>query len=144
MGEWNMSLFKKAERRRVFLKLGITGGPGDGKTFSGLRLATGLSAGKRFCVIDTENGSASLYADRFDFDVLTMEPPFSDDKFVAGIAGAVAEGYAAVFIDSLSHSWTEPSTTRQPWIVEVVTLTQTGAQQGRSSTTSSPRRCSLK
>ena len=44
---------------------------GAGKTFTALRLATGL--GGTIAVIDTERGSASKYADRFDFDVLDLE-----------------------------------------------------------------------
>jgi hypothetical protein len=37
---------------------------------------------------------------------MTIEPPYSDDKFVVGITGAATEGYGVLFIDSLSHSWT--------------------------------------
>jgi hypothetical protein len=97
--------FKKATRRRAYLKLGITGGPGTGKTYSGLRLATGLAAGQPIAGIDTENGSMSLYAETFNFDVVTLEPPFTDDKFVEAIEAAVAGGYGVVIIDSFSHAW---------------------------------------
>jgi hypothetical protein len=100
-----MSLFKKAERHRAWLKLGITGGPGDGKTYSALRLATGLANGGKIAVLDTENNSASLYADAFSFDVLEIRPPFSDDQFTNGINAAIAEHYSVIIIDSFSHSW---------------------------------------
>jgi hypothetical protein len=97
--------FKKATRRRAYLKLGITGGPGTGKTYSGLRLATGMAAGQPIAGVDTENGSMCLYADAFNFDVVTLEPPFTDDKFVQAIDAAVTGGYAVVIIDSFSHAW---------------------------------------
>jgi hypothetical protein len=55
-----MSLFNKATRTQVYLKLGLTGGPGDGKTFSGLRLAGGLANGKRIAV-STQKTAAPLF-----------------------------------------------------------------------------------
>src|SRR5260364_9396 len=52
----------------VLLWLALTGPSGSGKTYSALLLAKGI--GGRIAVIDTEHGSASLYADVLDFDVL--------------------------------------------------------------------------
>jgi ATP-dependent protease Clp ATPase subunit len=60
--------FKKAERKQVKIKLAVLGPSGSGKTYSALRLAKGL--GKKIAVLDSENGSASLYSDKFEFDVL--------------------------------------------------------------------------
>lgn len=97
--------FKKAERSRVYLKLGVTGPSGSGKTFSALRLATGMADGGPIALIDTENRSASLYADRFNFDVLDLEPPFDHGKFVNAINAAVSGGYKVVVLDSASHFW---------------------------------------
>lgn len=98
-----MSAFKKAERKQAKLKLAITGPSGSGKTYSALRLATGL--GGKIAVIDTENGSASLYSDRFDFDVLTLDAPYENQKYLTAIADAVKAGYDILIIDSLSHQW---------------------------------------
>lgn len=99
-------LFKKATREKVFLKLAITGPSGSGKTYSALRLARGLvgPTGK-IALIDTENRSASLYADRFDFDTLEIAPPFDNEKFVDGVTAAVEAKYGAIVIDSASHFW---------------------------------------
>jgi ABC-type transport system involved in cytochrome bd biosynthesis, fused ATPase and permease components len=74
--------FAKAERKAAKLKLAITGPSGSGKTTGALRLARGLvgESGK-IAVIDTENRSASLYADITDFDVLNLESPFEHKKF---------------------------------------------------------------
>lgn len=98
-----MSLFKKAEKKQARLRLGITGPSGSGKTFSALRLAKGF--GGKIAVIDTEKGSASLYADRFEFDVLELTPPYSPDRYIEAMTAAVNEGYQIIIMDSISHAW---------------------------------------
>ncbi|MCX6872104.1 MAG: ATP-binding protein [Verrucomicrobia bacterium] len=99
-------LFRKATREKVFLKLAITGPSGSGKTYSALRLARGLvGPSGKIAPIDTENRSASLYADRFDFDSLEIAPPFDNEKFVDGVSAAVEAKYGAIVIDSASHFW---------------------------------------
>jgi DNA polymerase III delta prime subunit len=99
-------MFKKAKRTQAKIKLAITGPAGSGKTYSALRLARGLvGPGGRIALIDTENGSASLYSEQFDFDVLNLKPPFEDASFIEGIQGAVNASYDALIIDSASHFW---------------------------------------
>lgn len=98
-----MTTFKKATRKQIKLKLAVTGAAGSGKTYSALRLASGL--GSKIAVIDTENGSASLYSDKFAFDTLDMSPPFTHEKFIAAIRDAEAGGYDTLVIDSASHFW---------------------------------------
>lgn len=98
-----MSSFKKAERKSVKIKLAVTGPTGSGKTYSALRLAKGL--GGKVAVIDTENGSASLYSDHFDFDVLDLKPPFTTEKYIDAINDAEKAGYNTILIDSLTHAW---------------------------------------
>lgn len=98
-----MSGFQRAQRRRVFIKLAITGPSGSGKTYSALRLAFGL--GSPVALLDTENGSGSLYANLGDYDVMELDAPFTVQKYVSGIQDAVAAGYQVLIIDSLSHAW---------------------------------------
>lgn len=95
--------FAKAERRRAHLKIALTGPSGSGKTFSALEIASGL--GKKIAVGDTENGSASLYADRFEFDVVEISPPFTAQKYIDVVNAAVKGGYDVLIVDSFSHSW---------------------------------------
>jgi ABC-type dipeptide/oligopeptide/nickel transport system ATPase component len=57
--------FTKAERKKAKLRLGLTGASGSGKTYSALMVAKGM--GGKVAVIDTEHGSASLYANDFDY-----------------------------------------------------------------------------
>lgn len=99
--------FKKAERFLTNPTIAITGPTGAGKTFSALRLATGIAKvlGKRVAVIDAENGSASLYSDHFDFDTLNLSPPFTTEKYIQAINDAEKAGYGALVIDSITHAW---------------------------------------
>lgn len=97
-----MSGFKRATKAQAKLRAAIFGPSGAGKTFTSLRVATGL--GGPIAVIDTERGSASKYSDRFTFDVLELE-----DQSIAGYVEAIRQaaeaGYAVLVIDSLSHGW---------------------------------------
>lgn len=97
-----MTVFKKATKSQAKLRAAIFGPSGAGKTFSSLRIATGL--GGRIAVIDTERGSAAKYADLFAFDV--AEPADKAiDSYVETIKAA--HGYDVLIIDSLSHAWAE-------------------------------------
>lgn len=98
-----MSKFVKAEKKKAKLRLGISGPSGSGKTYSALRLAKGL--GGKIAVIDTEKGSASLYATSFDFDVLELTPPYTTEKYIEAIGEASQAGYEVVIVDSISHAW---------------------------------------
>lgn len=98
-----MSKFQRAERKRVKLKIGITGPSGSGKTYSALAMATGI--GEKIALVDTERDSASLYSDRFTFDALNIEPPYTIPKYIDAMKAAEAEGYDVCIVDSLSHAW---------------------------------------
>jgi hypothetical protein len=60
--------FRKAIKRDAKLRLAVCGPSGSGKTYTLLKLATEL--GGPIAVVDTERGSASKYADIFEFDVM--------------------------------------------------------------------------
>jgi DNA polymerase III delta prime subunit len=101
-----MSVFKKAERKQAKLRLGLTGPSGSGKTYAALVLARNI--GKKVAVIDTENGSASLYTHLADFDVIDMQKPYSPERFIEYIKAAEAGGYDCLIIDSITHEWSGP------------------------------------
>lgn len=98
-----MSIFKKAQKSASKLKILLQGASGSGKTWSSLVLAKSL--GKKIAVIDTEKGSASLYADKFDFDVAEMSSPYEPEKFILAINEAEKAGYDVIILDSISHEW---------------------------------------
>lgn len=97
--------FRPALRENVSLIIGMIGGTGSGKTYSAMTLASGMSAGKRFAVIDTENGRAKHYADAFQFDHCDIAPPFRPDAYIAAIQAADKAGYGVIVVDSMSHVW---------------------------------------
>lgn len=95
--------FKKAERKNAKLRLALSGPTGAGKTESALRLATGI--GGRIAVGDTENDSASLYADQYEFESVNITPPYTPDKFIAVIKAAEQAGFDTLILDSITHEW---------------------------------------
>jgi hypothetical protein len=109
-----MSGFTKAVRKKSKLRMGISGPSGSGKTMAALSIAKGL--GGKIALIDTERGSASLYADPVRlgdgsvwtppaFDTMEMIPPFTPEKFVNAIEEAESAGYDILIIDSTTHEW---------------------------------------
>ena len=97
-------MFEKAVKLEAKLRLAITGTSGSGKTYTALNIAKYLTD-KRIALVDTEHGSASKYADLFDFDVLDMSPPFHPERFSKLIREAQDAGYGVIILDSLSHAW---------------------------------------
>ena len=95
--------FHKAERRKAKLRLGITGPAGSGKTYGALLVGMGL--GGKIAMIDTENGSGDLYSGLGDYDVCTIEAPYTVQKYLTAIEEAEKAGYDVLIIDSLSHAW---------------------------------------
>ena len=98
-----MMEFRKAERRKAKLRLGITGVAGSGKTYGALLVAFGL--GGKIAMIDTENGSGDLYSALGDYDICSLSAPFTVQKYIEAIKTAENAGYDIIIIDSLSHAW---------------------------------------
>ncbi|MGE3768916.1 MAG: ATP-binding protein [Kofleriaceae bacterium] len=104
--------FQKAVKTKAKLRLAFAALAGAGKTYSSLAIGSAIGAlmrknghgDGRIAVIDSERGSASLYADRFDFDVCELVT-FSPMLYVEKIHEAERAGYDIIIIDSLSHAW---------------------------------------
>jgi len=94
--------FQKAVKSKSKLRCALFGPSGAGKTYSALSIAKGI--GGKVAVIDSERGSASKYADKFDFDVVDLEKK-SIDEYVQFIVEAGEAGYSVLIIDSLTHAW---------------------------------------
>ena len=95
--------FQKAERKKSKLRLALTGPSGSGKTYGALLTAKGI--GGRIAVIDTEKGSASLYSDMVDFDVLELGAPYTPERYRQAVKAAESAGYNVIIIDSITHEW---------------------------------------
>jgi len=96
-------LIRKAERKRTKLRLALAGPTGSGKSMSALLLAFGL--GERVGMIDTERGSGDLYAHLGDYDIISLEPPFTVPKYREALKAFENAGYDVIIVDSLSHAW---------------------------------------
>lgn len=114
-----------AERAETRIKLSIGGPSGSGKTCSALLLAYGLvqaahpewtseQCWAKICIVDTENGSAKLYAD-FNvpntnyhigkFFTVPLKPPYEATKFIESVHACEEADMEVVIIDSLSAYW---------------------------------------
>lgn len=97
---------KKATRKQVKLRLNLSAPSGAGKTYSALRLAYGLVGDwEKIAVIDTENGSASLYSHLGDFNTIDLEPPFTPERYIQAIDACLNAKIECIIIDSSSHEW---------------------------------------
>ena len=97
--------FGTATRRKARLRLGIMGPSGSGKSWGALEVAAGLAPMDKVFVVDTERGSASLYADKGGFQVCELTDDFSPATYTAAIKAAEGAGAEVIILDSLSHAW---------------------------------------
>ncbi len=106
--------FQKAVRKKSRLRLALVGPSGSGKTMGALMIAKGI--GGQIALIDTERGSAALYAEPIklaggrifeppQFDVLELDPPYHPERFIQAVEAAERGGYAVCIIDSITHEW---------------------------------------
>lgn len=95
-----------AERKRAKMKLALQGSSGSGKSMSALLLAHGMTDDwTKIAVIDTENGSASLYAHLGPYLVIHLTPPFSPERYIEAIKICEEAQIEVVIIDSISQCW---------------------------------------
>lgn len=117
--------FNKATRKQAKARIAFAGPSGSGKTTDALVTATILAGGTtelsaegyvtdmskattKIAFIDTEKGSASLYADQFDFDVLELQAPYSPLRFKQAHDAAIDAGYRVIVVDGLTPFWNGP------------------------------------
>lgn len=97
---------RKAARQKAKLRVGFSGPAGSGKSYSAILVANGLANDKsKIGIIDTENGSADLYADIGEFSVIRLEAPYTPERYTESIKAFEDAGMEVVIIDSASHEW---------------------------------------
>lgn len=104
---------QKALREKIFTKVALMAPSGGGKTFSALKLATGMKAelekiGKkkvRILVANTEQARGRYYANEFDYDIIDLVEPFYPEQFIEAIDYAVDNKYDILIMDSTSPEW---------------------------------------
>lgn len=97
--------YQPAVRKAVPLLIGLNSPSGGGKTFSALRLATGIQrvVGGDIAGIDTEANRMLHYADRFKFHHVPFGAPFSPIDYLEILDFVVSKGARTIVIDSASH-----------------------------------------
>lgn len=100
---------KKAQKQKVKIKIGLQGSAGSGKTYSALKIAMGMVNNdvSKIALIDTENGSASLYSDIFgEFLTLDFKPDYTPERCIEAIKMCESyEGIEVIIFDGISHEW---------------------------------------
>ncbi len=96
---------KDAIRDQVPLLMGIMSPSGGGKTFSALRLATGMQKilGGDIYGVDSENGRMLHYADQFKFKHVAFNPPFGSLDYLEALKYCNKQGARITIVDSMSH-----------------------------------------
>lgn len=108
---------QKAEREKIAVKIAVMGSSGSGKSFSALRLASGMisemnkegtlnNTNGKILYANTEGSRGRYYANEFDYDIVDLEPPYNPEMFVDLINYATEEKYSVLIIDSSSEEWT--------------------------------------
>jgi hypothetical protein len=97
---------RRATRKKAKIRLGLSAVSGGGKTYSAILIAKGLCGDlSKVAIIDTENGSADLYAHLGEYNVLRLAPPFSPERYMEAIKTCEKAGVEVIIIDSISHEW---------------------------------------
>jgi hypothetical protein len=99
-----------AVRSQVPLLVGLVSPSGAGKTYSALRLATGIQrvVGGEIFVADTESRRSLHYADTFKFQFTPFVAPFAPLDYLAVIEHCVSKGAKTIILDSMSHEHEGP------------------------------------
>ena len=98
----------KAKKEQICVKVLVSGPSGSGKSYSALRLATGIAGrvgeGTKIGYIGTEGMRDKLYANEFDYDLISLEE-YNPDYYIAAIDAFLDAGYKVIIIDSMTHLW---------------------------------------
>ena len=105
---------EQAVRTKVYPKIGIFSPSGGGKTYTALRLATGMieemerMSGKKYEIwlANNEGSRGKYYANEFNYKIIELEPPHEPEMYYDLIEYAEqSEECGVLIIDSLSKEW---------------------------------------
>lgn len=97
---------QQAKKEQVKLRIGLSGASGFGKTYSALLLAYGITNDwSKIAVIDTENGSANLYAELGNYNTVALHAPYAPERYIEAIELCEKAQIEVVVIDSITHEW---------------------------------------
>ena len=91
-----------SSKKQAKIKLALQGCAGSGKTYSALLLAYGLcNDWTKIAIIDSENGSADLYAHLGAYNVLSLSDNFTPETYIQAIEICEGAGMEVIIIDNL-------------------------------------------
>ena len=96
---------RKATRQKAKIRLGLSAPAGGGKTLSALLIASGMTSWDKIALIDTENGSGDLYSHLGEYNVLSLDAPYTPERYVEAIQQCEKAGMEVIIIDSITHEW---------------------------------------
>lgn len=95
-----------SSKKQAKIKLALQGCAGSGKTYSALLLAYGLCGDwTKIAIIDSENGSADLYASLGNYNVLPLQDNFTPETYIEAIKICEEAKMEVIIIDSISQCW---------------------------------------
>jgi AAA domain len=107
-------VIQEAKRELIWVKLALIAPSGGGKTYSSLRLATGMLAelkekglaqNGKILMGNTEGSRGRYYANEFKYDITDIAAPHHPERYVKFINYAAEQGYPILILDSSSHEW---------------------------------------
>lgn len=124
---------KAATREKLPLIGGLMGPSGGGKTYSALRLATGIQRvnGGDIFLIDTEAKRSLHYAKDFKFRHIEFHAPFCPLDYLAAIEHCVKRGAGVIIVDSMSHEHEGPGGVLEQHASECERLAREWSKNGR-------------
>lgn len=105
---------EQAVREKVWVKVALMSPSGGGKTFSALRLATGmlgeltklgLQQNGKIMMANTEQKRGLYYANEFKYDIINIMSPHDPLMYVDMINYVVSQDYPILIMDSTSQEW---------------------------------------
>lgn len=96
---------RRARRQDAWVRIGLSGTTGSGKTVSALRLATGMQRVLDIPIhmIDTEKGRGEYDSDVFNYEYTELEAPFGPADYWAAIEYVASLGPRIIIVDNFSH-----------------------------------------
>lgn len=99
-------MLRKATRQKAKIRIGLSSPSGAGKTYSAILLAKGIASSEdKIALIDSENGSGDLYSHLGEYNVLTLQAPFSPEAYIKAIKECEDAGMEVIIVDSVTHEW---------------------------------------
>jgi hypothetical protein len=102
----------KAKRELVWLKIGLIGSSGSGKSYSALRLASGMrdelskmGVQTKIALGNTEGSRGRIYANEFDYDIVDVPVDSDPEDYAEFVKYIISQGYKILILDSVTHEW---------------------------------------